>query len=137
LAKDARAGDPIAIEGALVALPGLSSIELDRTAQNAFNVTPVAAKVTARPSAKEVDAEKSERVADIEALVGGIVLSAVLANKTGGAIRNPKRDTRPFVLSTFDLLADRFDPVNAAPDPADLPCAMPADDLPVDWIVMN
>ena len=44
---------------------------------------------------------------------------------------------KPLALSTFDLLADHFDPLAPDLDAADLPCPMLADDGVVDWIVMN
>jgi hypothetical protein len=40
-------------------------------------------------------------------------------------------------LSTFDLFADRFEPVNPGADPVDLPSAMHSDDGAVDWVVVN
>ncbi|MEO6842783.1 MAG: right-handed parallel beta-helix repeat-containing protein [Bradyrhizobium sp.] len=73
----------------------------------------------------------------VQALVGGIVLPAFLTAKGDQQARKSKGNRKPFVLSTFDLLADRFEPVTPDADPADLPSAMFADEGAVDWVVMN
>jgi hypothetical protein len=73
----------------------------------------------------------------VQALVGSIVLPAFLAAKGDQQARKSKDSRKPFVLSTFDLLADRFEPVTPDADPADLPSAMFADEGAVDWVVMS
>jgi hypothetical protein len=73
----------------------------------------------------------------VQALVGGIVLPAFLAAKGDQQGRKSKDNSKPLALSTFDLLADRFDPVTPDTDPADLPSAMFADEGAVDWVVMS
>ena len=70
------------------------------------------------------------------ALLGGILLPAVLTGRPARPTQAAGR-AKPLALSTFDLLADRFDPLAPDLDTADLPCPMLADDGVVDWIVMN
>jgi hypothetical protein len=92
---------------------------------------------TAPPSdAKPSGAGKSPYGTLAYAFVGGILLPTVLSARPS-RFTHAATKAKPLALSTFDLLADRFEPLEPEADPADLPCPMPADDGVVDWIVMN
>ena len=70
-------------------------------------------------------------------LVGGIVLPAAVVTANGKSASKQSNARRRSSLSTFDLLADRFESVDPEPMPFDLPSAMHSGDDAVDWEVLT
>jgi len=136
LPADVLLADAGLIEAAIANAPGAVTAGSSQTGQHAADLGP-AVPGTAPPSdAKPSGAGKSPYGTLAYAFVGGILLPTVLSARPS-RFTHAATKAKPLALSTFDLLADRFEPLEPEADPADLPCPMPADDGVVDWIVMN
>ena len=132
---DVQFADAVMV-GNAVTLPTLTATGWNGTSLNLMEAT---ANVSSVPQAASRPGAAHHAASEllVQAFVGGIVLPAFLAAKGDQQARKSKDNRKPLVLSTFDLLADRFEPITPDADPADLPSAMFADEGAVDWVIMS
>ncbi|MGP0106661.1 hypothetical protein, partial [Rhodoblastus sp.] len=117
----------------LTPAPAAAALSATRIGSLMFGAAPA-------PSAPAADVEKLFRGREgAEALAAALVLgaaplTAVLARRRA---RKPAECGKVTIFATFDMVEDRFEPVEAESLEFDLPLAGHSDHGEVDWIAMN
>jgi hypothetical protein len=142
----ASSGDPA---GSLISEPQIADAAAiaDASAQqtahgaNLTNALVVGADYVRAPSGIELNtvmgpAPKRDTLARA-LLVGGVVLPAIMGGFTARSGLKQSRQSERASLTTFDLLADRFEPAESEVMPSDLPSVMHSGDETGDWEIFS